>query len=149
MLDTIDKFDTPDNLKEILENHKYFYCKKYMTSCETTFYVGTIVRFSGYKQNKMDDSHSYPLQCWVKDYVEWIDLDLALGFGKIRTIYKTLEDFLKDFEPLTEFNKKDYELKKENYWSYEVFGREVPSNNKSTMKNENESCWSKFKKLFI
>lgn len=146
-MNTIQKFDTPQDLKEVLDNYRYFYCKKYMTSCDTHFYVGTVVRFSGYKKHDMNNSHSYPLQCWVKEYVEWIELDLALGFGTIRTIYKTLEDFLKHFEPLTESNKGTYESKKEDYYKYEIYGNKDPMSVENRKKNQ--SWWSKLKQNFI
>lgn len=121
-MDTIDEFKIPEDLYDYLKKYHTFKNKKYFSTMENKFYVGTPLHFIGIDSKKCG-SYDYSIKKYVRGNVDHIKLkEKGTCCKEIHVVYETLEKFKKHFKPV-KYKEKKYLFK------FKIFGKVIKIEN--------------------
>lgn len=104
---TILKWETPNEVKKILEKYKIFKLKIFTHTPAAKFIVGEELEFAGFV---VEDNLGYckPLDTQIYGGVEYVEL--VNNSKKLHVLIKDLEDFESMFEPIHVFTKRVFKI---------------------------------------
>jgi glutamine synthetase len=112
MKEEIEHFKVAQDLVDYLEKFERFRLKRFIQTSENDFYVGTEMEFFFIENEKHKTYYHKGLDMYVTGTIDYITMrDVNNGSSRrIKTTYKSLKHFLKDYEPIV-LEKEIYKIK--------------------------------------
>lgn len=108
----VEHFKVPQDFRDYLEKYQYFRLKRAIRTSENVFYVGTEMKFSFIENEEHNSYYHTGLDMYVTGTVDYITMSDTndLLFRRVKSTYKSLDHFLKDYEPIT-IEKEKFKFK--------------------------------------
>lgn len=113
MKKALEEFKIPQDVKEFAKKYNRFKIKNFLETSVGKFYVDSEVRYLGcIVHPKSGNGYNPILDRIVNNTIEYIRFSKleSQSFEQIDFIFETVEDLLKELEPIKEV-KKDFKLK--------------------------------------